>query len=74
MKMEIGKNKNTSVLKSVLKKSGFKKIVAGILLFLLIIAAFKGSSLVKTKGYSGLWDFVSTVSSNYWKGMDANPE
>ncbi len=72
--MEIGKNKNTSLLKSVLKNSGFKKIVAGILLVLLFIAAFKGSAFIKTKGYSGLWDFVGTVSSNYWKGMDANPE
>lgn len=72
--MEIGKNKNTSLLKSVLKNSGFKKIVAGILLLLLVIVAFKGSAFIKTKGYSGLWDFVSTVSSNYWKGMDANPE
>ncbi len=74
MKMEIGKNKNISPLKSFFRKYVSKKVVFSTLLLLVIAAAYKSSGLLKTKGYSGLWDFVTTVSSNYWKGMDANPE
>ena len=72
--MEIRNSNNKKSEKSVLKKHFNKRFVLFAFLIVLIIGAYKGSSLVQTKGYSGLWDFVSTVSANYWKGMDANPE
>ena len=55
-------------------KRPFKR---GILLFVIIGLFFVGkesSKFVQTKGYSGLWDFVSTISSNYQKGLKADPE
>ncbi|MGQ0827753.1 MAG: CotH kinase family protein [Bacteroidota bacterium] len=48
------------------------------LLFLLLIIIatvwYITSDKLKTKGYTGLLDFATTVSSNYWNGRNANPE
>lgn len=54
-----------------------KRIWRSVFLMLLIAVCAGGmiaSKMLKTKGYSGLWDFASTVTSNYINGMDANPE
>lgn len=72
--MEIRNSNDSRSVKSVLKKYFNKRFIVFAFFIVLIIGAYKVSSLVQTKGYLGLWDFVSTVSSNYWKGMDANPE
>ncbi|MDQ3047933.1 MAG: CotH kinase family protein, partial [Bacteroidota bacterium] len=48
-----------------------------VLLFFFIACIFGGmwaSKKASQKGYSGLWDFVTTVSGNYWKGRDAQTE
>lgn len=46
-----------------------------LILFAFVLAAgYWFSKVVKTKGYTGLWDFISTMSSNYWQGRQAEPE
>ena len=72
--MEVGENKNKMTSRNVFKKYFTKRIVFSVLLILILIAGYKGSKFIQTKGYTGLWDFTSTVTSNYFKGMDANPE
>lgn len=74
MTMEIRNTKDIRSDKPVFKKYFSKRSVLFIFIIVLIAAAYKGSSFVQTKGYSGLWDFVSSISSNYWKGMDADPQ
>lgn len=51
-----------------------KWIILVLLLLLIAGGSYIGNKLVKTKGYTGLWDFISTVSSNYSKGLSAEPE
>jgi hypothetical protein len=60
------------------KRPAVKKYVNGrlvlvVLLLLVIAVCYKGSGFVRTKGYTGLWDFTSTILSNYWKGRKAEP-
>lgn len=47
-------------------------------LLLILIGLYVGNTvaagILKTKGYTGLWDFVTTVIGNYYSGMDAQPE
>ncbi len=60
------------------KKKRNKKKYLFIFSLLLITGFIVGnhfaSKTLQTKGYSSLWDFVKTVSSNYWNGLDAKPE
>lgn len=51
-----------------------KRTVIFLLLFGSIISGYWASKFVKTKGYNGLYDFVSSVTFNYFKGLKANPE
>ncbi len=74
MTMEINNSNDRKSEKSMFEKYFNKRFVLFIFFIALIVGAYKGSSLVQAKGYSGLWDFISSVSSNYWKGMDAKPE
>jgi hypothetical protein len=39
-----------------------------------VAANYIAGKKLRDKGYSGTWDFISTVVSNYRKGMDAKPE
>ncbi len=71
--MNLGEN-NSNTTTAFFRKFFSKRIVFGLLFIALVIVGVKSSKLVKTKGYDGLWDFISTVSSNYLDGMDANPE
>lgn len=67
-------HKNTSE-NGFLKKYVFtKRTFFLVFLFSVLAFGYWSSKAVKSKGFLGLWDFVSTVSSNYWKGMDSNPE
>ena len=77
------KIKNNSGNKNTIQKLNthffvYKKSLKRVSLFFIAIAlllcGFKASRFIKTKGYNNLWDFVSTVSSNYLKGLKANPE
>src|ERR1700746_290081 len=71
--MEIRK-KNNKIPENIFKKYFTKRIVFSVLLFFIIVGGYETSKIIQTKGYSGLWDFISTVSSNYYRGMSANPE
>jgi hypothetical protein len=60
-------------------KINFKRILTwkNLSFLFLVIAVISGyiiSNKLKTKGYSGLWDFVNVVSSNYFEGLKAEPE
>lgn len=72
--------KKTDNVTNKISRNGLKRNTAlkrRILLTLLvctIILCYWFSKTVKTKGYDGLWDFVSTISSNYVKSREANPE
>ncbi len=48
------------------------------LLLILLAGLFIGNNLatkmLKPKGYTNLWDFVSTIAANYYSGLDAQPE
>jgi hypothetical protein len=50
------------------------KLISSFLLLLLIGGAYMFSVRVKSSGYNGLFDFISTYISNYRIGMEANPE
>ncbi|HET6224774.1 MAG TPA: CotH kinase family protein, partial [Bacteroidia bacterium] len=56
-----------------LKSHFFKRLLLLLVLSFIVVAGFKASSTVKTKGYTGLADFITTVSTNYWQGRDAEP-
>ncbi|MCW3082855.1 MAG: hypothetical protein JWP12_221 [Bacteroidetes bacterium] len=78
--MEIKKNQEntTGIRETVLFIKKYKRFFKKVLLFCIVIGIITGgfiaSKAVRTKGYTGLWDFAGTVASNYWKGMDANAE
>ncbi len=59
---------------SAFKKRPLRRMILLFLLLTIIVAGFMANSWVKTKGYSGLWDFGKTVSGNYWNGRKVNPE
>src|SRR5688572_15297574 len=73
------KNKNGQPAK-ISSKGFFIKLVFIKYCFLLLLTAllaigiYIGSKNIQTKGYSGLFDFITTVSSNYLNGNSANPE
>ncbi len=57
----------------------YKKIVSrkNVLLFLVlltVVSLFEFNSIVKSKNYNNLYDFISTVVSNYKNSWDAKPE
>jgi hypothetical protein len=52
----------------------FKRWALLLLLLIIVVAGVKLSSMVKTKGYKGLWDFSSTVTSNFLNGIGAEPD
>lgn len=56
------------------RKRAIKRTLLFFLLAVMVAAWFVSSRIIKTKGYSGVWDFVKTVSSNYWDGRKATPE
>jgi hypothetical protein len=51
-----------------------KLTILAVLLVLVAGGSYVGNKLVKTKGYNSLWDFISTVTSNFSKGLSAEPE
>ncbi len=61
-----------------LKRSKKKKaaLVISLLLFVfsIFLVNYFASKSLQTKGYSSLWDFVKTITSNYINAMDAKPE
>lgn len=63
-----------------LKNSFFGKPIftkRTLILFLfaaIFIFGYVASNFIKKKGYTGLWDFTTTITSNYVKGLKANPE
>jgi hypothetical protein len=57
-------------IKFVFIKYGFFLLMAG----LIVASIYKWSKDIQTKGYTGLFDFVTTIASNYWNGKDAHPE
>jgi hypothetical protein len=57
-------------IKLVFIKYGFLLLLAA----LLAGGAYLGSKNIRTKGYNGLFDFITTISSNYLNGNRVNPE
>ena len=78
--MELKHNKNniSTVSKIIYFFRGKKKLITRSFLLMLgsflIIGGYFASHKLQTKGYSGLWDFIKTVSSNYLDSRNANPE
>jgi len=66
----INKNKPNSIL----SKKRIKLIVLFLTVVIIIVGGSIASKVLKTKGYSGLFDFCSTVLSNYKNSWDAQPE
>ncbi|HRE96017.1 MAG TPA: CotH kinase family protein [Flavobacteriales bacterium] len=54
------------------RKRIFYSLLAGFAL--LVAGAFFANRWVKTKGYSNLWEFITTTSSNYGKSFNATYE
>ncbi len=69
--MQLEKNKNAQISFAKLLS---KKVILPVVLLLIIVGGYKGSIIVRSHGYEGLWDFISTVATNYLDGMDAAPE
>lgn len=78
--MIIKENKNSHSLVPSFKSRVFKFRVGVKSIFLLLIIAFLiiagiiSSSRLQKAGFSGIADFLKTVSTNYFNGMNANPE
>lgn len=58
----------------VRKNSPFKWFLLFSLLGGLILGGVTISRNLKTKGYNGLWDFLTSVAGNYWNARNADPE
>jgi hypothetical protein len=54
--------------------SAVKWVFTLVLLVVMVIAGVLASRSLKTKGYTGLWDFLTTLSKNYWDSKHATPE
>jgi hypothetical protein len=78
MKIEVNRNNKGLFFKIISKinanKRAFLITAAVIGISLLFICSRYASLKVKEKGYSGLWDFMDTLVSNYFQGRKANPE
>lgn len=77
--MQIKKNGYTAIKidkENKFLKKGFliKSVLFLFLLILIVGSLFKLSQLAEEKGYTGLCDFISTVTSNYFKGKEAKAE
>jgi hypothetical protein len=73
------KNKNGRIDKNPSKgffiKFIFIKYTCFLLLSgLLLLGIYLGSKQVQTKGYNGLFDFITSIGSNYWNARNVNPE
>jgi len=55
-------------------KKKIKRTVYFVVALVFFSGGFIGSKILQSKGYNGLWDFAKTITSNYWKGLDAQPE
>jgi hypothetical protein len=73
--MKLSAPKNTNQHKPFYKK---RKIRRNIFVLLLVVFLFICGSIaskkIQAKGYNGLVDFVFTISSNYFKSIDAQSE
>ncbi|MBL0328844.1 MAG: CotH kinase family protein [Bacteroidetes bacterium] len=56
------------------KRLTIKKYFLLFTLVVILVGGYFASKKVQTKGYSGILDFVSTVTSNYFDGLNAHPE
>jgi hypothetical protein len=80
MKMELKRNRNreSGLVQLFRFVKNNRKSIRAIFLFAFILSCFVGgyvaSTKLQTKGYSGLWDFAKTVTSNYWLSRNSNPE
>lgn len=72
--MDLSQNNLNNQLRKKLNAFFSKKVIFSILIIVIIATLLFSNKFVKTKGFKGIVDFVSIVGSNYWKGMDANPE
>lgn len=56
------------------RKRGLVVSLALIIMMAVVVGGGVASKILKTKGYTGLPDFLSTVVSNYWNSRNTNPE
>ena len=61
-------------MKKWFKKRKKLKIALFIFFLLVLVAGFYANAWVKKKGYRNLWDFITTVGSNYNKSFSAEYE
>ncbi|MBN8697666.1 MAG: CotH kinase family protein [Bacteroidetes bacterium] len=58
--------------------AGRKRKSRWVFLLLLLLGLILGNTVatrvLKPKGYSSLWNFLTTVATNYYSGLDAQPE
>lgn len=66
--------KKASGIKQAKKKSVLLRLLFLGFVISVILGGRVASNSLKTKGYTGLWDFVTSVGRNYWNGRHANPE
>lgn len=66
--------RKTKGTQQVKKRPVIKRVLLLGFFAALIFAGVVASNNLKTKGYTGLWDFLTSVSRNYWNGRNANPE
>lgn len=78
MKIKGDKQRNTRPgwLRRKLSKRSFriKLWILGVLLVTAVAGSIVASRMLRTKGYSGLWDFLETTTSNYYHSFSASPE
>ncbi len=66
---------NTNAGNNFSKRKRFiKKSILLVLIIGFSFSAFIASKKLQSVGYAGIWDFVKTVSSNYFSGRKSNPE
>ncbi len=74
LKNKNGKTVETSSKGVYIKFVFIKYIVLLLVALLIAIGAYKASKILQTKGYNGLFDFLTTIGSNYVNGKKANAE
>jgi hypothetical protein len=72
--MDLKKRENNLPAASARNKKNILRVLAICCIAAIVIAGYWASGSLKKKGYSGLFDFGSTVVSNYFDGFDAKPE
>jgi len=68
------KKRNKQVITLQIKKSTIKVFILLTIVICIAVGLMKASKVLQTKGYNGVFDFISSNISNYKAGLGTKPE